>query len=320
LQIRGALIALFGGLAAAGEGTTPRRSPRSRRRLATAEKVRIEFAVDRETDVAVYIENTKGEVVRHLVAGVLGPKAPEPLKAGALAQSVEWTARTTTASRPPEVRSGVRVGLGLKASWGGTAFSDKSGPAHVGAVTGLAAGPDGRLYVMDNRSGWLYWPASAVHVFLRDGSYERTIKPFPSNLAPERLKGTGAFKNDRGFLNPVIHRTQGMTFYPFEDEPARQMTVTPDGRLLLAAVPSQARPTATRPTAARRRTWRPLTWRAACPARSTPGRRWARAGLPRRARRGRPAPGRRLRRQVRLPGQPRPQVLRQECTSSSATR
>ena len=31
--------------------------------------VRIEFGVNRETDVAVYVETAKGEIVRHLVAG-----------------------------------------------------------------------------------------------------------------------------------------------------------------------------------------------------------------------------------------------------------
>ena len=33
-------------------------------------KTRIEFAVSRETDVTVYIENAEGVIVRHLVAGV----------------------------------------------------------------------------------------------------------------------------------------------------------------------------------------------------------------------------------------------------------
>ena len=35
------------------------------------DQVRIEFSVDRETDVAVFVENADGEIVRHLVAGVL---------------------------------------------------------------------------------------------------------------------------------------------------------------------------------------------------------------------------------------------------------
>ena len=95
---------------------------------------------------------------------------------------------------------------------------------------------------MDNRSGWLYWPAHGIHVFRRDGSYEKTIKPFPSNLPADRVKASGAFVNDRGYLNPIIHRALGMTFYPFEDEPTPQMAVA-DGKLFLTVVPSQSPPT-----------------------------------------------------------------------------
>ena len=205
-------------------------------------KVRIAFSVDRATDVAVFIEDGKGEVVRHLAAGVLGKNPPKPLKPNSLSQSVEWDGKDDDGKKVAGAVK-VRVALGLKATWGGTAFSEKTGPAHVSCVLGMAAGPDGRVYVMDDRSGWLYWPAKAVHVFRRDGSYEKTIKPFPSNLPLAKLKGTGAFTNDRGYLNPLIHRTQGMTFYPYEDEPARQMAVHGE-KLFLTVVPSQAPRTA----------------------------------------------------------------------------
>lgn len=205
------------------------------------EKIRIEFATNGECDVAVYVEGAKGEVVRHLVAGVLGQEAPEPLKAGSLEQSVIWDGKDDDGKPAAGGPFNVRVGLGLKASWGGTAFceKDQAGPNHITNVSGLAVGPDGRVYVMDNRSGWLYWPANGVHVFRRDGSYEKTIKPFPSNLPLDRLKGTAAFKNNRGYLNPLIHRTLGMTFYPYEDVPATQMAIA-DGKLLLTVVPSQS--------------------------------------------------------------------------------
>jgi hypothetical protein len=52
--------------------------------------VKIEFAADRETDVAVYVEDAASKVVRHLAAGMLGKNPPAPLKAGALEQSLEW--------------------------------------------------------------------------------------------------------------------------------------------------------------------------------------------------------------------------------------
>src|SRR6185369_18032005 len=52
--------------------------------------VKIEFTVDRETDVAVHVEDADGKTVRHLAGGVLGKNPPEPLKPNALAQSLEW--------------------------------------------------------------------------------------------------------------------------------------------------------------------------------------------------------------------------------------
>ena len=41
-------------------------------------KVGISFAVSAPTDVEVAIVNTRGEVIRHLVAGVLGETPPAP--------------------------------------------------------------------------------------------------------------------------------------------------------------------------------------------------------------------------------------------------
>ena len=52
--------------------------------------VRIEFAVNQATDVAVFVEDAKGGVVRHLVAGALGETAPKPLQPRSLAQSILW--------------------------------------------------------------------------------------------------------------------------------------------------------------------------------------------------------------------------------------
>ena len=53
--------------------------------------VTIQFAISEPTDVAVYVLDAQGKVVRHLAAGVLGGKnpPPEPLKPG-LTQSIGW--------------------------------------------------------------------------------------------------------------------------------------------------------------------------------------------------------------------------------------
>jgi len=51
---------------------------------------KIAFTVDREMDVAVYVEDAQGKIVRHLAAGLLGTNAPAPLKPDALEQTLAW--------------------------------------------------------------------------------------------------------------------------------------------------------------------------------------------------------------------------------------
>ena len=195
----------------------------------------VSFTVSRETDVAVTVEDRKGTVLRHLVAGRLGANPPSPLKSNSLSQSLAWDGRDDDGT-PVSVPVVMRVAAGLSVRYAGMAFSDRVGPNHVTTVEGMAIAPDGRLYVMGNRSGWLYWPARAIHVFTRGGKYEKTIKPFPADTPLEKLKPTLAFRNKRGYLNPIVHRTQGMTFYPYEDCPAPQMAVA-NGKIFLPVVP-----------------------------------------------------------------------------------
>src|SRR6185503_17782481 len=86
--------------------------------------VKIDFSVTRETDVAVYVENSKGEIVRHLAAGRLGTNPPQPLKAGSLEQSLTWDGTDDDGRPASPAPFRVRVGLGLAPSWGGLAFSE----------------------------------------------------------------------------------------------------------------------------------------------------------------------------------------------------
>jgi hypothetical protein len=219
-------------IAAAGDAA-PAKFTRKPDASRSGNHAQVSFAVDRETDVAVAIEDAGGRIVRHLAAGLLGPKAPEPLKAGSLEQSLAWDGKDDDGAAATNGPFRVRVGLGLKADYAGTAFTEKSGPNALTAILGMAAGPDGRVYVIDDRPGFQannHFNGASVHVFRRDGAYERTIKPFAPNLPPEQLKGTGAFINDRGFLNPLIRHQQEMGYYPGGDWPAAQMVVA-DGRL-----------------------------------------------------------------------------------------
>ena len=243
------LLAIWAtGAAAESAGATFAKKPTATR-AGDGQKVRIDFAVDRETDVTVCIEDGAGRIVRHLVAGVLGKNPPEPLKAGSLAQSLEWDGKdddgnqilggpAATAKPPGDGGYKVRVGLGLGVNYAGQAFADKDriGPNHLEGVLGLAAAPDGRLYVLDRCSGQV-WGGTRVLVFRRDGAYEKTIKPFPSNTPIDKAKAAGAVTNSFGGFNPVKHANTGLTsFYPAEDI-AHQPATTADGRLLLAVAP-----------------------------------------------------------------------------------
>ena len=198
--------------------------------------MRIRFALDRATDVAVAIENAKGEVVRHLAAGLLGPNAPAPLARNSLDQSLLWD-RKDDAGRP--ATGGpykVRVGAGLKADYGGLAFTDYDGADHAThEVRGLAAAPDGRVCVLTRAWHSGHWNATTVHVFTRDGAYQKTIKPVPSSTPDDALKTIGALTEKDGRLLPVIHRVVAMSFYPWEDLTG-QMTVTADGKLQMLVV------------------------------------------------------------------------------------
>ena len=100
-------------VALAGEAAPPKfaKKPTATR---AGDKMKVDFAVDRETDVAVFIENAQGKVVRHLAAGVLGKNPPPPLKAGSLEQSVEWDGKADY-GRSTDLTAGKSAGPGAAA-------------------------------------------------------------------------------------------------------------------------------------------------------------------------------------------------------------
>ena len=195
---------------------------------------RITFAASAATDVEVAILDTRGEVVRHLAAGVLGKNPPAPLQADSLSQSLMWDGKDDDGLTPTNAPFRVRVGLGLKVAYAGKAFAEKgqTGPNHLEGVLGMCVAPDGRLYVLDRCSGHA-WGGTKISVFRRDGAYERTIKPFPSTTPAARGKAAGAFVNSFGGFNPVKQRFTSLSFYPADDI-AHQPVVTSDNLLLLA--------------------------------------------------------------------------------------
>jgi DNA-binding beta-propeller fold protein YncE len=193
------------------------------------DKVKIEFAVDRETDVAVFVEDGGGKVVRHLVAGVLGKNPPPPLKPG-LAQSVEWDGKADYGKDAGAGPFKVRVALGLGAKYDKVLVSE---PNSLFQVKSLATGPDGTLYVLNAVGVIFLWPGEEILAFNRDGQYERTISPFPTNLKLDQVKGFDAFEVE-GRPTAMVGTVQRLQLFPGDISPRKTgMTVTPDGKAVL---------------------------------------------------------------------------------------
>ena len=78
-------------------------------------KVTIAFETKGFCDVTIAIENAKGKIIRHLVSGVLGPKAPPPLQKDSKKQVVVWDGKNDQDVWVEDKTSlTVRVSLGLK--------------------------------------------------------------------------------------------------------------------------------------------------------------------------------------------------------------
>src|SRR5262249_33185862 len=149
-------------------------------------KVRIEFTVDRPTDVTVYVEDGQGNIIRHLAAGVLGKNPPEPLQANTLAQSLEWDGKDNLGKPAAGGPLKVRVRLGMKPEL--DCFLMYT-PEAAGEVSAGAVGPGGALYVSQkdgvangNMGG------HKIKVYTRDGKYQKVLPPFPADIAPAKVK------------------------------------------------------------------------------------------------------------------------------------
>ncbi len=192
------------------------------------DKVRIEFSVDCETDVAVFIEDASGKIVRHLVAGALGDNAPPPLKPNSLSQSFEWDGKADYGKLAGEGPFRVRVALGLGAKFGGVIAQDKQNLGY--SIKGLTVGKNGELYVLSAIGANIpNWSSEQLVALNRDGEYLRTIMPFPADIDPKKLGRLPTIRLD-GRLSPLVHRIASRNFYP--GVPAGRKTglgITSDG-------------------------------------------------------------------------------------------
>ncbi len=83
----------------------------------------ISFETKGFCDVTVVIENTKGDILRHLASGVLGPNAPEPFEKKSKVQEIIWDGKNDLGRYVDEKENVViRVSLGLKPQFEKTLF------------------------------------------------------------------------------------------------------------------------------------------------------------------------------------------------------
>jgi len=142
----------------------------------------ISFAVSDYCDVTVAIENTQGNIIRHLASGLLGEKAPVPFQVKSLEQKIIWDGKNDLG----EYVNGecvVRVSLGLKASLEKTLYWSpykRNNSTFGGMGQVILPQPEG-VYVYDGGQG------ESLKLFSREGKYLKTICPIP-NAQLEKVK------------------------------------------------------------------------------------------------------------------------------------
>lgn len=172
------------------------------------DKYKIDFAVSRKTDVEVSVVDSRGKVVRHLAAGVLGARTapPTPLGPG-LKQEVSWDGKDNAGQAvngSVDGTSSVRVRLGAGVGFDG--FLGEN-PFHFGAFWGMACDADGNLYILGASTGNRGPDGTAyLQEFNRQGEYVRTLMPMPADLPPEKARAFDVIPTPDGHITPRNHR------------------------------------------------------------------------------------------------------------------
>ncbi len=138
------------------------------------DKVAITFETEGFCDVTVAIEREDGTIVRHLVSGVLGGNAPEPFKKNSKKQTIVWDGKDDTGVYVDDKDAvAVRVSLGLKPRFERTLFWHPWKKA--GHIMILEPVADGVLVFKSGKA------VDHLRYFDRDGTYVRTLYPFPAD-------------------------------------------------------------------------------------------------------------------------------------------
>ena len=173
-----------------------------------------EFELDVFSDVEVAIvDPAKATVVRHLAAGVLGPKAPPPFMANSRSQKLEWDGLDdyrAKVSKPDALVVRVRAGMSvaLEQIVGGDPyayFSEEMGHNDHSpfGINGLEAKADGKVYVLGHSSNL---GPPALRQYDINGNYLRTVFPPPAGKDVKAMKGWGINVRPDGTYTPKFNR------------------------------------------------------------------------------------------------------------------
>jgi hypothetical protein len=169
----------------------------------------IEFALSEPADVEVAVVDAKGNVVRHLAAGVPAENAPPPLAAGRLAQKIAWDGKDDAGevvADPAALSVRIRAGMSveLERIVGGDPYAYFSAEMGQGdhakwRISGLEVKPDGTVHVLGNAT---HIGPPALRAYTADGEYLRTVFPPPADLTAEKVAGWGVNVRPDGTWSP----------------------------------------------------------------------------------------------------------------------
>ncbi len=193
-------------------------------------KVKITFTVSAPTDVEVAILDAKGQVVRHLAAGLLGKNAPAPFQKNSLSQEIVWDGEDDLGKPAKGALFKARVRIGSRATlekylgWDGNTLSP---------VASLAVGEKGELYVL--MRSWVSRGRTELRVFDRNGKYLRTLMPYSAKTPPERTKSVGHLMID-GQRIPIVFSGHAHALHPLAMGLKDQtMAWNPNGHLVVVS-------------------------------------------------------------------------------------
>lgn len=215
----------------------------------------IDFTMNESTDVAVSIVDARDStIVRHLIAGILGSKAPAPLLPNTLVQHFEWDGEDDLGflvPNPEIMKVRVRAGIGVSFDKyaGSNPYSFSRGySAYGGGIFGFALGRDGTVFVCGNpgviNQEHMINSVKYIRQYDRNGDYLKTVYPYPSTLTMDEVKGwKPVVYPDANSYTPV-HGDNSLPSYSkslfdvLREHPnaTRLQMVEADGRLLFAGM------------------------------------------------------------------------------------